>query len=553
MNFLEDIFTQLGSAEKDILLWEPYDPSVSKNASWGVTGGGLLNRIAQARGFLGSRNLKKGDRCALLAPNSIDWVAMDLAIIAEGLIVVPLYSRQAPAELVAMMKDCSPSLICCADASLRDGILQNWPEAPAQFLLDEIFSTKEGNSAKPQLNDSDPVTIIYTSGTSGEAKGVILTAANVTHMLGCTSERLNTLMEGHSGGDKVFHYLPFCFAGSWIMLLTCLLRQSHLTINTDLAKLADQMRAAEPDYFLNVPQLLERMRKAVDEQLWKTGGLPLSIYRRAKSAFVREREGEKTFADSLWLRLARIAIFSNIRKKMIGARLRALICGSAPLSIDTQLFFMMLGIPVLQVYGLTETTAICTMDDPRHVEPGRIGSAISGIDMKLAENDEIIVRGPNVFPGYWNRPQETGTALRDGWFHTGDQGEVNASRNWKISGRIKNLIILASGHNIAPEAIEEGILAELPGAQHVVLMGNARSYLSAIVTGSVTADQVQAALDAINPGLPHYKQVRAFCISPELFTIENGLLTANGKLKRDLIVQKYNGEIEEMYAVKQAV
>lgn len=553
MNFLEDIFTQLGSAEKDVLLWDPYDPSVSKNASWGVTGGGLLNRIAQARGFLRSKNLKKGDRCALLAPNSIDWVAMDLAIIAEGLIVVPLYSRQAAAELVAMMKDCSPSLICCADAALGDGILQNWPEAPAQFLFDEIFSTKEENSAKPQLKDSDPVTIIYTSGTSGEAKGVILTAANVTHMLGCTSERLNRLMQGHSGQEKVFHYLPFCFAGSWIMLLTCLLRQSHLTINTDLAKLADQMRTAEPDYFLNVPQLLERMRKAVDEQLWKTGGLPLSIYRRAKSAFVREREGQKTFADSLWLRLAGTAIFPTIRKKMIGERLHALICGSAPLNIDTQLFFMMLGIPVLQVYGLTETTAICTMDEPRHVEPGRTGSAISGIEMKLAENDEIIVRGPNIFPGYWNRPQETGNALHDGWFHTGDQGEVNASGNWKITGRIKNLIILGSGHNIAPEGIEDGILAELPGAQHVVLMGNARSYLSAIVTGSVTADQVHAALDAINPGLPHYKQVRAFRISPEPFTIENGLLTANGKLKRDLIAQRYKTEIEEMYAVKQSV
>ena len=125
------------------------------------------------------------------------------------------------------------------------------------------------------------------------------------------------------------------------------------------------------------------------------------------------------------------------------------------------------------------------MDDPRHVEPGRVGPAISGIEMKLGENDEIMVRGPNVFPGYWNRPQETAKVLRDGWFHTGDQGEVNAAGNWRIIGRIKNLIILGSGHNIAPEPIEDAIAQQLPKAQQVVLVGNGRGYLSAIVTGDV--------------------------------------------------------------------
>jgi long-chain acyl-CoA synthetase len=557
MSFLEQIFVGLEGAAGQTFLTELRDsgPITAKGRQ-------LIDMIAKARAFLLSRGIRKGDRCALLAPNSIQWVAMDLAIIAEGLIVVPLYSRQAPAELVAMMKDCSPSLICCGDEALRDGILQNWPDAPPQVLFTEIFdrgaeqpskASRAGVPAPHPHADSDPVTIIYTSGTSGEAKGVVLTAANVAHMLGCTSARLDLLMQGRSGQDKVFHYLPFCFAGSWIMLLTCLLRQNMLTMNTDLSKLAEQMRASEPDYFLNVPQLLERMRKAVDEQLWKTGGLPLAIYRRAKSAYMRKREGHITFVDSLWLRLANALVFPAIRKKMIGPQLRALICGSAPLNVDTQLFFMMLGIPVLQVYGLTETTAICTMDDPRHVEPGRVGPAIRGIEMKFADNGEIVVRGPNVFPGYWNRQEETAKALRDGWFHTGDQGEADANGSWKISGRIKNLIILASGHNIAPEAIEEEILTRIVGAQQVVLVGNGRSYLSAIVTGSVGADQVQGALDAVNTGLPHYKQVRAFHVSEEPFTIENGLLTANGKFKRDLIAQRFKAQIQEMYAVKQAV
>jgi len=553
MSFLDNIFASLKKASDAIVLWEEHDQAKTNKASWGVKGPGLLQDVASARAFLASQKLNKGDRVALLAHNSIDWVAMDLAIMAEGLIVVPLYARQAPAELVAMMKDCSPSLICCGDSSLRDVIEREWPEMPPAFVFEQIFRSKLEIKAPANLADSDPVTIIYTSGTSGEAKGVVLSAANIAHMLGCTSGRLDVLMEGTSGRDNVFHYLPFCFAGSWIMLLTCLLRGSRLTLNTDLTKLAADMRQVAPDYFLNVPQLLERMRKAVDEQLWSTGGIVLSLYSKAKAAWMRKQEGNSSFADALWLSVANAIVFPAIRKKMIGADLKALICGSAPLNVDTQQFFMMLGIPVLQVYGLTETTAICTMDDPRHVESGRVGPAISGIEMKLGENNEILVRGPNIFPGYWNRSQATAQALRDGWFYTGDQGEVNAAGNWRIVGRVKNLIILGSGHNVAPEPLEDEILKNVSGAQQVVLAGNGRSYLSAIVTGNVAVEKVQAALDALNRDLPHYRQIRAFHIHTEPFSIENGLLTANGKLKRDLIAARLKNEIEEMYAVKQAV
>ena len=548
MNFLENIFAQLDAAGSTPILQELRDGHAAP-----VTGHDLANLVGQARAFLAARGLSKGDRCALLAHNAIHWVALDLAIMAEGLIVVPLYTRQAASELTAMMKDCSPALICCGDAALRDGILQVWPDAPPQYLFDEIFSNLGASvNGNPQLAESDPVTIIYTSGTSGEAKGVILTAGNVGHMLNCTSGRLDLLMENKPGQDRVFHYLPFCFAGSWIMLLTCLLRRSLLTLNMDLGKLAGEMRAAAPDYFLNVPALLERMRKAVDEQLWKTGGLALVIYSRAKAAWIRQREGRARLSDTVWLSLASSMVFPTIRKKMIGGNLKALICGSAPLNIDTQLYFNMLGIPVLQVYGLTETTAICTMDDPRHVEPGRVGPSISGVEMKLGESDEIIVRGPNIFPGYWNRPQETAKSLRDGWFHTGDQGEADAAGNWRIIGRIKNLIILGSGHNIAPEPIEDELLRNLPNAQQAVLVGNGRGYLSVIVTGSVAPEQAQAAIDAVNLNLPHYKQVRAFHVHPETFSIESGLLTANGKLKRDLIASRLQNQIEEMYGVKQA-
>ena len=551
--FIGEIFSHLQAAADTRILAEIRDGEVT-----GVTGGELLELVRKARTFIFSKGLRTGERCGLLAANSIRWVAMDLALMAEGLIVVPLYSRQAPGELVAMMKDCTPSLVCCGDATLQDGIRQSWTEAPPLFLFDEIFAGVEGvQLERPQVGMDSPVTIIYTSGTSGEAKGVVLTAANVGFMLDRTADRLSELMTGSSSGlagqDRIFHYLPFTFAASWIALLTFLKRRSLVTINMDLAKIANDMRVVAPDYFLNVPQLLERMRRAVDEQLWQTGGVAQAIYGRAKGAWARRQDGRTKAADAMWLGLANWLVFPAIRKKMIGRNLKALICGSAPLNAETQLYFMMLGVRVLQVYGLTETTAICTMDDPKRVEVGRVGPAIPGMEMKLGEHDEILVRGPNVFSGYWNRREQTAEALREGWFHTGDQGEVNAAGNWRIAGRIKNLIVLGSGHKVSPEPIETEIAKNLPGAQQVVVVGNGRGYLTAIVTGSVTPEHVQAALDVVNPELPHYKQVRAFFVRGEAFSIESGMLTVNGKLKRDVIAARMENEIEEMYKVKQAV
>jgi long-chain acyl-CoA synthetase len=436
---------------------------------------------------------------------------------------------------------------------LRDAIAQVWPEAPPRVLVDEVFVTSGGpqSDAPVALEDRDPVTIIYTSGTSGEAKGVILTVGNLNHMLSCTTARLDLLMGPKREPERVFHYLPFCFAGSWVLLLTCLSRSSVLTLSTDLTRLADEIRMAKPHYFLNVPTLLERIRAGVERELEKRGGIALKLFQSGIGAWLRRQAGHPRGLDPVWLALANGTVFAAIRKPL-GPNLKALICGSAPLAMETQFFFLMLGVPVLQVYGLTETTAICTMDHPERIEPGRVGPAIPGIEMKLGADEEILVRGPNIFPGYWNRPRETAQVLRNGWFHTGDQGEVSEAGNWRINGRLKNLIILNSGHNIAPEPLEEMLLRRLASAQQVVLIGNGRSYLTALVTGEVNREHVETQLEAMNEQLPHYKQIRAFHVTDEPFTIGNGLLTANGKLKRDAILARFQAQIEELYRRKDA-
>jgi long-chain acyl-CoA synthetase len=561
MTFLEKIFARLEQAATAPVLRE-----IREGRYVSVTGRELLALAGSARNFLKALGLKMGDRCALLAPNGIRWAAIDLAMMAEGIIVVPLYARQAPAELTAMVKDSAPSLICCSEAARAAEIQKVWPGAPPVVAFDAVFAGDSSAAAPPYRHaDHDAVTIIYTSGTSGEPKGVVLDAANVTYMLGCTNARLDQLMSrsprSSSETERIFHYLPFCFAASWIAMLTFLSRESVLALSTDLAKLSDELKLAAPDYFLNVPTLLERVRARIDESISKRGGWAAAVFARAKWEYLRRRRGESALADAFCLWLASAVMFPAVRKS-IGPNLKALICGSAPLAPETQLFFMMLGIPVLQVYGLTETTAICTMDDPRHFEPGRVGPAIPGVEMTLAESGEILVRGPNIFPGYWQRPAETAKALEGGWFHTGDQGEVDASGNWRITGRLKNLIVLNSGHNVAPEPLEQALAERLPEAQQVMLLGNQRSFLAALFTtagangshGGPRSDasdgRIQAVVDAVNAGLPHYKQIRAFHIVTESFSIENGLLTANGKLKRDAISARFAAEIERLYQRK---
>ena len=543
MSFLDTIFEGLQTASD-----QPFIQEALPSGFAAVSGSDLLALVGTARAFLRKAGLRKGDRCALLAHNSIRWVALDLAMMAEGIIVVPLYARQAPNELAAMIKDCGASLICCGDAVLGEAIANACPSAPRPVIFEEIFRSDAAPVPAPQshLEESDPVAIIYTSGTSGEPKGVILTAGNVSHMLHCTTDRLDLLMRGQRRPDRVIHYLPFCFAGSWILLLSCLTRAGVLTLAMDLSRFMDDIFRAEPHYFLNVPTLLERMRAGIETKLKERGGIALAIFRNVREAWAREQAGRADWADRLWLGLARALVFPPIRRRL-GPHLQALICGSAPLALETQQFFIMLGIPVLQVYGLTETTAICTMDVPSRIEPGWVGPAIEGLEMKLGEKQEILARGPNIFPGYWNRPQETARALQNGWFHSGDQGEVNSAGNWRITGRIKNLIVLNSGHNVAPEPLEEKLLRDLHGAQQIILFGNGRSYLSAIITGDVSRMDAQDALDALNVEQPHYKQVRAFYLQREPFTIESGLLTANGKFRRDAILARFQEEIEKLY------
>jgi len=498
LNFLERIHSSL---------LEGGDRPVVREGPLSVRARDLLQSVASARTFLRHAGVKPRDRVALWGGNSARWVALDLAIMGEGAITVPLYGRQSPGDLARMLGDSTPTLLL-ADTRERLTAMESLIRG---FLFEEAQEDGKIEEPLPRA-PTDPVRIVYTSGTSGEPKGAVFHAGNVDFMLPRVLERIEEVMEGPARDERVFHYLPCCFAGSWILMLGCLVRGTELVFCTDLEQLKEEMRAADPHWMLNVPLLLERMRAGIEKELGGARGATGWLWRRPF--------GRRLLAPFL--------------RRRIAPSLRALICGSAPLSEETQRFFMMLGLPVLQVYGLTETTAICTMDRPGAVVPGRVGQAVDGCEMKTDEKGEILVKGPNVFPGYWGRePQGE-------WLATGDLGDRDEAGRWRIVGRAKYVIVLASGHNVPPEPIEE----KLSSLGQVMLVGHGRKFLGLLVAG--TAGNADQALAAMNADLPHYKQVRAYRRCPP-FTQEDGLLTANGKLKRDKILARHAGLIEEMY------
>ncbi|HKU39327.1 MAG TPA: AMP-binding protein [Polyangiales bacterium] len=509
-----------------------------------TSGDEFASRVARARAALTARGVQPGERVGLLGPNSSDWAALDVALLAHGAVVVPLYARQDPGQLAGMLRDAGASLVVASDLQLAAALPGDF--ACLSFAEALGFAADQGRSEPFAAGQDAPATIIYTSGTSGEPKGVVLSRANIDFMLAVTVARIREMAKSERAEDRVFHYLPFCFAGSRIMLWSQLWRGNPMWLSTDLNNLQEEMRGAKPHYFLNVPVLLERIQRGVEQKLAGMGGPIHALYKRAVAAARGPDRVNLGMRERMWLMLAERLLFPRIRH-MLGENLEFLVCGSARLSDEVQRWFQMIGMPVYQVYGLTETTGIVTIDDTKNVSLGRVGYAVPGCELRLSEEGELLCRGPNLFSGYWNKPEATAQVLRDGWLHTGDQAELDAHGSLKIIGGLKDVIVPASGHNVAPAPIEDKLQRAAAGIQQAVVLGHGRPFLTALVTGEIDQVALDQVCEQVNATLPHYQRLRKVYRAPEPFTPENGLLTANQKLRRAQIEARYRDAIEEMY------
>jgi long-chain acyl-CoA synthetase len=450
---------------------------------WDTSASELRTLIRRGHTFLTRSGVQPGDRIALIADNSARWVAADLAIVAAGAISVPLYSRLSIRELAAVLEDCQPKCVIVEEPTYIEKFQGVWTARDRIITLRELFHAQASDMPWVSVSSAEPLTIIYTSGTTGEAKGVVLTRGNFDYMLPVLGQRISEILRQSDNDSPIFHCLPFCFAPSRLMLWTHLYLGHPLVLNGKLERFMEELRQADPPYFLAVPLLLQRMRKGIERELTARGGLTRWLYQQGKQAYRRMLKHTDSPIDRLRLGLSRRFVLAAVKRAMTPA-LRFIVCGSAPLSGATHSWFAMLGIPVYQGYGLTETTGVVTLERLDAYQPGCVGEAIDGCEVRLSVAGELICRGPNVFAGYWRRPAATAEVLRNGWLHTGDLADVDAAGNWRIHGRLKHTLVPLSGHNIQPEPLEQQLIEFCNGIEQAMVVGHGRRFLGAIFTGT---------------------------------------------------------------------
>lgn len=479
-----------------------------------------------------------GERVALVAANSAAWVAADLACLSRGLVLVPFDPRQEPATTAALARAAGAVRV------LHDG---DGPRGVEAAALD-LGAPREPAPWTPPapLDPAAPATVLYTSGTTGSPKGAVLSHGNLEFMLDCTTARLAELTGLGWGEEHALHYLPLCYAGSRIVVLSALRRGATLTLLSDPRALPDALLAARPHYLLNVPLVLERFRAAAIEGVAAKGARATRLLQATLTAHAHPPRGLRGLAARGTLALAKRTVVAKLRARF-GGRLVGLICGSAPLAPACQAFYEALGLPVYQGYGLTETTALCTLDRPGQIRVGYVGSALPGVELRLDEAGQVLTRGPHVFAGYLDDPEASARAFADGWFQTGDAGELDEAGRLKVLGRLNAVLVLQSGHNVPPEPVEEALREALGPGVEVCLAGHGRPHLTAVVAGEgLDAERVDAAVRAYNQTVAGPRRVQGVHVCPP-FSEADGTLTSNLKLRRRAILARYQAQLEGIY------
>lgn len=548
--------------------------------------GAKVRRLAARMIDLG---FEPGDRIALFSPNLPQWSLADLACLSAGLVVVPLYPTSTPDQIQHILQDCGARAIFIDGQSEWDRLAplrEDLPElthvvsfepvdsAAVSTLDAEIASAPQDFSPVQARLDAatgdDLATIVYTSGTTGLPKGVMLSHRGFTHQVGVLN-RSFTL--GATDTSLCFLPLSHALERAWTYVV---LTNGCLNVYVPNPRtVAEQLVLARPNLLVSVPRLHEKVFHAARDKVSDSAVKQRLMRWALRIGAEYQNLGAAGRRPSGWLNLRhRVAdklVLSSIRDAMGGPK-RVLACGGAPLRKEIEEFFFACGLLVLQGYGLTEASPLVSFPSDDAYRFGTVGQVIDGAEVKLADDGEILYRGPNVMLGYWGKPAETEAALEDGWLHTGDVGEVDADGYLKITDRIKDLIITSNGKNIAPATIE-GMLAADPLLEYTLLLGDNRPYLTLLVSPSLPQledigrqlqltwahreellshpailSEIKRRVAALTERLANHEQIRDLRVLVEEFTQENGLLTPTLKVKRREVERRFAQIVDEMYA-----
>jgi len=551
-----------------------------------------VDRLAEALKGLG---IQAGDRAAIYSGNRPEWAMADLAVLRLGGIVVPIYQTLPPAAVADILDDSGARLLFVQNAELWSGLrpavegcssleqvvlFQGIPTPGrkkdhvfADLLVGDRPADAESHGPPfPEISPQNPATIVYTSGTTGEPKGAVLTHANISSNALAAIKRFHFTSE-----DIILSYLPLCHMFERTCgYYTFLFAGACIAYARDLTTIIDDIKLVRPTILIAVPRIIEKVYQAVSQKVAESSALRRKLVTAALDC-LREshRRIDRGLKLPLTLRLRR-SFYDHLVaakfRRIAGGRLRLLVSGGAALDQGIEKTLHILNFNIIQGYGLTETSPVVTCRSVEDNRLGTVGKPLDGVRVRIGPDDEILVKGPNVMREYYRKPKETGAAIdREGWFHTGDQGRFDDDGNLIITGRIKELLVTSYGKNVAPVPIEQ-TLAQNPYVEQTILIGDGRKFVAALIVPRLEAVRRYAAhhgtaavddaallkapairdlfvleIARLNADLSNYQQIKDFILLEEPFTVHNGLLTPTLKVRRGKVLERHRDRIEKMY------
>jgi long-chain acyl-CoA synthetase len=535
--------------------------------------------------------VQAGDRVAILSNTRAEWTLADIGALCAGAIVVPVYQTNSPEECRYVLEHSGATAIFCEDDEQLAKLREIRPQLPAlRHVIAFVGAPEEAHSleALRDLGDNvsderleerlaaiaedDVATIVYTSGTTGPPKGCMLTHANVNSVI----EVVGQVLETSATEDVVYVFLPLAHALTRNVQFFGIAKGMELAYwRGDPKLIVEDVAIAQPTHLPSVPRIFEKIYTAATARVEQSGGAKLRLFRWAfgvgRAVREREREGRRprrllaakhAIADAL--------VLSRVRA-LFGGRLKLAITGAAPIDEEILAFFFAAGVPVLEGYGLTETSAVGTLNTLTEYKLGTVGRPLPGCDVRIADDGEVLMRGPNIFAGYYRDPEATRATLRDGWLYSGDLGEIDADGYLRITGRKKDIIITSSGKNISPSNIESA-LVQSRWISHAVVYGDRRPYLTALLTldpdeaaalaahvGAGDADlaalaadpavrtELQGAVDECNKRFARIEQIKRFAVLERDLSQEHEELTPTMKVKRNVVYDRHGDVFAGLY------
>ena len=549
-----------------------------KHGVWqGQTYGEVANSVLRAAGMLRMLGVNKGDRVVIGAENGIKWAVADLAIMTLGALVVPSYSTntmddhlhvltdsgavlaitstgalaEKMAEAAEKAKTCK-ILICFEDIALktpaRTLMVTSWDKA-----LEKVDISISGD-VRETLDPDDLSCLIYTSGTGGLPKGVMLTHRSISTNV----EDVRQMLERADlvKGQRFLSLLPLSHSYEHTGGLHLPVRMgAEIWYCESVDQVSSNLQEAKPTLMIAVPRLYEVLYDRIERGLKAKGGLSEKLFRKAVALGLKKLDGgglslAEKIADRILERLVRAKV-----RQRLGGRLRYFCSGGAPLNPDIGRFFLAIGVGILQGYGQTEASPVISLNPPDDIRIATVGIPMSSIDLMLDDDGQILVRGDMVMKGYWNKPDETAETIQDGWLHTGDIGQIDDDGYLMITGRKKEIIVNSGGDNIAPARLE-AMLCIHGDIEQAMLTGDKRPWLAAVIVPSSEiktlpkAEQhkrLKKACDSINTNLSKLEKIRQFVIADEPFSIDNGEMTPTLKVRRHVVMKRYAKTLDELY------